>query len=374
MKRVKPQALQPGMVLAQDVFVKDEGDSAVLRTGNQLSERAIARLRGWNVEYVFVEGEEELSPAAQMLRQAHSAVQPPPPVITTELRQEAVNTLQRFFEGVSAVEGTQEVSAGMVENLNAVVDQLTDSLSLAKDSLVNINDLKQYDDYTYHHSLSVAVLSIGLAQQMGLPEGHIRPLGLCAIMHDIGKTAVPVEIIRKPSRLSDQEFSIIKTHSAAGQKYLVNTDIGDEDIWRGVLHHHEKFDGTGYPDGLRGVDIPLWSRIISVADVYDAMTSNRPYRTPMQSSEAIEFIMGGAGVHFDFDIVSALVRKVSPYPVGSVVELSTGAYALVLDCENQMRPIVELLGSGKVADLYRDRSMLSVVVKRLVPRDELALA
>jgi HD-GYP domain-containing protein (c-di-GMP phosphodiesterase class II) len=185
-------------------------------------------------------------------------------------------------------------------------------------------------------------------------------------MHDIGKTAVPVEIINKPSRLDEDEFNIIKNHPAAGYEYLKNANIGDEKMWLGVVCHHEKVDGSGYPLGLDGNEIPIWSRIISAADVYDALTSTRPYRTPMQPAEALEYIMGGIGSSFDYDVVSSFAKKVELYPVGSYVQLSNGVIAIVLDSKNATRPVIRNLETGDVYDLQSDRQLLSVVISRVI--------
>ncbi len=236
---------------------------------------------------------------------------------------------------------------------------------------MGIDELKSLEDFTYHHSLSVAVLSIGMGLRLGVHSRQLKQLGLAAMLHDIGKVLLPRNIYLKRGRLSADEYNIIKTHAPAGTRHLMDAKIGGEALWRNVLFHHERIDGKGYPSGIPGREIPLFSRVIAVADVYDALTSARPHRGSMLAADALEYIMGGADSQFDFDVVQALVSKVELYPVGSCVRLSDSSLALVLDNENPSRPVVEILGQGHTVDLYRDRRYLGVVVVRSVPDSEL---
>ncbi len=358
MKLVLVEELESGMTLAEDVFASEDSVSPIIRGGIVLTDYVIAHMKRRGIRSVYVErtGENEDEDAEEPQS---------PPALDPALQKEALTSIEELFLTAGQKDGPL-VSAQTVQHLDSVVHRLVDSLVTVEKTLVNITDLKSFDDYTYHHSLSVAVLAIAMGQYLGMSEVELNRLGTSAILHDIGKTAIPIDLIRKSSKLSPQEFDLIKTHSSAGYNYLTKNNIGDVEIWQGVLCHHERIDGSGYPGNLRGIDIPKWSRIISVADVYDALTSFRPYRRPMQPADAIEYIMGGTGSAFDFDMVTALVRKVDLYPVGSRVELSNGHTAMVMDNDNQMRPIVCLESNGDLVDLYRDRRYLSVVINRLV--------
>lgn len=373
MKMVPIKKVVPGMTLAQDVFVYQDKNTAYLRRGAALDAVTIRRLREHGVEKVYVEGLYTAPTRQPIVFETHTPVSRSMAPLPQQLRHDAISSLENLFTGGAIQEGDIHQAAQLVSQLDTVVSQLVNALSSDHAALVNISDLKSYDDYTYHHSLSVAVLSIGVGQYLGLSARQLNSLGLCAMMHDIGKTAIPIEIIRKPSKLDDDEYNTIKSHSSLGTSYLMEANIGNETLWGAVLFHHERMDGKGYPRGLKGNTIPVFSRIISVADVYDALTSARPYRQPMQPSEAIEYIMGGCNTAFDYDIVTALMHKVDLYPAGSIVQLSDGRYALVLDNENQLRPIVELLDSHNVIDLFRDRGFLNVTITRAVPENELAL-
>lgn len=377
MKMVFIDNMRPGMVVAQDVFALDSGSIPLVAKNALLTDVIIEKLEQRGIRFIYIKEKSDRPPASRRAYASSGADKPPArqfyvpkpkPVIDVKLREDAIKSLDEVFTSISI--GKEDVHASsvqIVKHLDKVVGQLVDSLQKDHSALVNINDLKSYDEYTFHHSLSVAVISIALGQYLGFDNKALHQIGMCSMMHDIGKTAIPIEIIHKTSRLDDEEFSLIKTHSPAGYDYLTKTVIGDEELCQGVLHHHEKTDGTGYPSGLQGDEIPLMSRIISVADVYDALTSNRPYRQPMQPADATEYIMGGVGTAFDYDIVSAFVKKMELYPVGSCIELSNGKLAIVLNNENQMRPVVRLATSGDILDLYRDRSCLSIVVNRLIP-------
>lgn len=373
MKIVYSEDFQTGMVVGRDIEMPASSGLPLVRRNTVLTAIIIESLRRWEIPAIFVMEEsdfsrrvpEDRSAGAPAARSSWLFVPKPKRIVTPELREEAISSLQAAFLTVSSTKDSlHESSAQILKQLDQVVEKLVKSLQRERGALVNISDLKSYDEYTFHHSLSVAVLSIAVAQRLGFGEKELRRVGMCAIMHDIGKTAIPIEVINKTARLNEEEYRLLKTHSLAGYKYLLDTVIRDEDILRGVLHHHEKLDGTGYPDGINGKEIPLWSRIIAIADVYDALTSDRPYRTPMQPSEAVEYIMGGVDKAFDYDVVKAFVQKLELYPVGGRVQLSNGEIAYIMNNENQMRPVVRLASTGKILDLCRDHRLLSVVITR----------
>lgn len=363
MKLVFIDNLKRGMITAADVYPPSSRTVPYVRKDTPLTNQMISEMRRLDIRFAYVQ-------EAPRVQEEKRPAKPPPvikpaPVISPKLRQEAVDVLENMFTSLQIGAEDIHASTQIVKQLDRVVDNLVQSIVNNSNVMVNINDLKSYDDYTYHHSLSVAVLSIAIGQYLNFDRKELNRIGMCAMMHDIGKTAVPIEIIHKPSKLDDQEFHTIQNHPPAGYDYLHRAEIGDEALWKGVLHHHEKIDGSGYPSRLKGEEIPLFSRIISVGDVYDALTSNRPYREPMQPAEAVEYIMGSIDTAFDYDIVSAFLKKVELYPVGSRVQLSNGMQATVLGNENLFRPVVRL-DSGEMLDLYRDHKVFSIVVSKLL--------
>jgi HD-GYP domain-containing protein (c-di-GMP phosphodiesterase class II) len=163
--------------------------------------------------------------------------------------------------------------------------------------------LEARDPYTYGHARRVARHATAVAKRMGLPRAEVARIRTAASVHDVGKVEIPLEIVQKPGSLSDEEFAAVKRHSAAGAELVA--DLGDEKLTRIVRHHHERFDGSGYPDGLAGERIPLGARIIAVADTFDAITSTRPYRPARPHKEALKLLSSEAGAQLDPDAVRA---------------------------------------------------------------------
>lgn len=356
MKLVPIKQLTEGMILFQDVYTENDSVVPLLRGDTIITQSHIDKLCEHQVERVCIVGDSDEPPFIVPNFEQ---------LVSIELQNDAVACLEKFFDVMRSSEGGQDYAPAIqaVKKLDNIVDRLLAALLSDADALININELKSYDEYTYHHSLSVAVLAIAVANNLGMGIEEIRAIGRCAIMHDIGKTAIPIEIINKPSRLDEKEFALIKNHSSKGFEYLVNNGIGDNELWQGVLCHHEKYNGEGYPFGFKGEEIPLASRIITVADVYDALTSCRPYRSPMLPAEAIEYIMAGVDTDFDYNIVNAFIEKIELYPVGSLIELSNGEQAIVLGSQKSLRPIVKLVSNGFVLDLYNDTSCLNITIK-----------
>lgn len=282
-------------------------------------------------------------------------------ILSKELKEQSLQDIN----SIAANFKNNQVKKSDFVTLQDTATQLIDYFSHDKSTMINIFDLKKYDDYTFHHSLSVCVMSLAIATELKFSKAELNELALSALLHDIGKVSVPKEILNKPSKLTPEEFTIMKQHPLNAGKYLLSNNLINQNIFRAIVCHHEKWNGTGYPSGLKEGQIPLYSRVISVADVYDALTSHRPYREPSEPTEAIEYIMGGCGSHFDPDIVKAFLRKVAPYPIGTKVKLSNDQIANVIsnNPEQPLRPIVSIINSDEVYDLYNDFSKLNITVK-----------
>ncbi|MCL2578596.1 MAG: HD-GYP domain-containing protein [Oscillospiraceae bacterium] len=364
MQLVHMNDIAVGMVVAQDVPAP-KGSIPLVRKGAVVDREVLRRMRLHDVHFAFISSAQPPARRSEA-PDAPSRIHMPTikPVISDALRAEGVSSLEDLFEqasiGLSDVHGS---TTSVIKNITNVVDRLVESLD--GQSVVSVLNLKSHDDYTYHHSMSVAALTIAIGQQMGFNKETLQRLGKCAMLHDIGKISIPTELINKPSRLLPEEFATMKGHSTAGHGYLTQT-FGDEDLLQGVVQHHERVDGSGYPYGAKKENIHPWSKIISVADVYDALTSNRSYRTASSPGDAIEFLMGGVGKDFDFDVVECFLQKVEIYPIGSKVQLSTGQLAVVYNSENKLRPVVRVLSTGDILDLYRDKNCRSVIITNIL--------
>ena len=228
---------------------------------------------------------------------------------------------------------------------------------------MDVNLIKISDEYTFKHSVDVAAISMMIGREYGLSKDEIHQLGITGLLHDVGKAKIPNEILNKPGKLTKEEFEIIKNHSLYGFEILREKDSFSPIILDGVLHHHEKMNGAGYPDCQKEGEISLFSRILSVADIFDALVTRRPYKGPISGREAMEMILA-LGEELDNKIIQSFIESVILYPVDSIVELSNGEMAKVVENNKRYptRPKVVEIKTGKVYDLSHDLRYNHIVV------------
>ena len=212
-----------------------------------------------------------------------------------------------------------------------LVEDISDSVSRNPGALISLARLKTVDDYTYMHSVAVCAMMVGLAKQLGLDESQTRLAGMAGLMHDIGKALMPMEVLNKPGKLSPAEFNVIKTHPSKGHRLLLTGRDVDPLILDVCLHHHEKTDGSGYPKGLKGDEISLFAKMGAVCDVYDAITSNRPYKSGWDPAESLRKMAEWTSGHFDAKVFQAFVKSMGIYPIGSLVKLTSGRLGVVVE-------------------------------------------
>ena len=212
-----------------------------------------------------------------------------------------------------------------------LVEEISNSVSRNPGALISLARLKTADDYTYMHSVAVCALMVALAKQLKLDEAQTRSAGIAGLLHDLGKAMMPMDVLNKPGKLTDDEFAIIKKHPEAGHELLQGCTGVDPIALDVVLHHHEKTDGSGYPKHLKAKEISVFAKMGAVCDVYDAITSNRPYKLGWDPAESLRKMAEWCSGHFDSRIFQAFVKSLGIYPVGSLVRLTSGRLGIVID-------------------------------------------
>jgi putative nucleotidyltransferase with HDIG domain len=211
-----------------------------------------------------------------------------------------------------------------------LVNDIVGSVDRNGDALISLCRLKIADEYTYMHSVSVCALMVSLGRQLGLDEATCRDAGMAGLLHDLGKAAIPQDILNKPGKLSDDEFTVVKAHPVKGYETLLASGVENERVLDVCRHHHEKMDGSGYPDKLNAENISLVARMSAVCDVYDAVTSNRPYKAGWDPAESVSRMASWQG-HFDPVVLQTFIKTIGIYPTGSLVRMASGKLAIVVE-------------------------------------------
>ena len=268
-----------------------------------------------------------------------------------------------------------------VIKLRKSVDPVIESISRNPDACLWVARLKQHDQYTYQHSLGASIWAVSLGRQLGLPKHDLRSLAMGSMLMDVGKLRVKRELLQAERSLSDGEMQDMREHVSYGLEILQESGVINQDVIDMVAHHHERFNGSGYPRGLRSDDIPAFARIAAIVDTYDAITSNRSHAHARSPSEAIKLLYGSRDTEFQAELVEAFIQAVGIYPAGTLVELSSGEVGVVVAeyRTRRLRPKIMVLldadkrqlGKSRMIDLQdasADESIKSLnIVKSLEP-------
>lgn len=329
-KRVLTKDLVEGMVLAENIY--DSEENVLLSEGIVIRNIYIKKIIEMNIESVIILNED--SAVVKLEPEFDDVVKRD--MIINETRVEAKRVVKESMESI--------IKTGSLdyEKLVVVVGQIIDEIFSNEDVTLNLANLKAVDDYIFHHSVNVCILSIITGIYMGFNKTRLVDLGVGAILHDIGKTLVPRDILNKPARLSYDEFEVIKRHSSFGHDLITRINGLSKESAEVVLSHHERYDGTGYPYGKDKDSIHIYAKIASLADVFDAVTSDRIYGSKEDSYIAVSYILEDSGKKFEPEIVKTFLRVIGYYPVGLNVMLNTGEYGVIVR-KNREKPLVRIL-------------------------------
>ncbi|QUH20757.1 HD-GYP domain-containing protein [Alkaliphilus sp. B6464] len=341
MRLVPIEYAREGNFLAQSLF--NDNGQILLSKGVMLNNRLILKIKEAGFLYIYIndnKNEEVIND-----------------VIKPEIRQKAIASIKKIYSDIEQENGisSQKRFDYTVTDLKNVIEGIVDDMFAEKEIMIQLVDIRNLDNYTYSHSVNVAILSLVIGISYGLNKNDLYDLTLGALLHDIGKMFIPENLLKKPGALTTDEFNIVQEHSLRGFNYMkdeLNINARSRII---SLQHHEKVDGTGYPYKLKDKEINLFSKIVSIADVYDGLTSDRIYRKAIPVHEALEYIMGGCGRLFDFNLVQAFVKKVVPYPIGTIIKLSNDVIGIVenVNLDFPLRPTVKIIREkGKICSEY----------------------
>jgi len=363
---IPSRKIPDGVELARDVVNGPPGTAPLLRAGVKLSARYATLLPKAGVGSVWIEDE---------LGEAIDVAEP----LTAETRAKVHRATAR---ALTAASGALRSGSGMprevLESLGDVATAMVNDLLDCPEAALALHDLGTFDDYTHRHSVQVTVLGLLIARRVWRTDGwtdyrgrrrfdqiedRMRKLGLGLLVHDVGKLVVPPEILNKPGRLTADEMAVMKTHAAAGVELLRPADLSPLPL-SVVRDHHERLDGSGYPEGLSAAQVQEFPRIAAVADVYDAVTSERVYKPAAPPHVGVGVVREGAGAQFCPNVVRHFGAVVMPYPVGHEIELPDGRRGVVasVDVEAPDAPTVRVLGAGGVEELVVDMAVAADAV------------
>lgn len=343
MRLIPIECVKEDTYLARTIY--DNNGRILLKEGTKLSNNLIEKIKALKIYSLYIIDEYSDKEIID--------------IISPELRQKSVKLVKDIFGNADSMKlanvefcslNKKETFSDLKKKeeyfntLKDLSEDLCKNILANKDISVGLVDIKNMDNYTYQHSVNVATLSVVLGVGIALPKEKLIDLCVGALLHDIGKVFVGKNIIQKPAGLTDEEFNIIKLHPQLGYDYIKNIPNIKTACKMVVLQHHERIDGTGYPNALVDEDINLLARIVSIADVYDALTSDRPYKRAMCPNDAFEFILSKAGTMFDFNLTKIFSRIMVPYPEGTLVKLSDNSIATV----TKTHPLYPLRPSVKI--------------------------
>ena len=360
-KYTSTRLLDEGMMIDQAII--DRTGRILIARKTVLDRFLIDSLRKMGVPGVYIrEGEEELDEEIEVAPETLETI------AKLKVADRAKVTLsdsvkQRVSQGIQFLYSDTS-SSDFANTANNITFSLMQAISENDAVAMNIDALKVCDEYTFKHSVDVATMAMIIARKSGLSNKDVYQIGVSGLLHDVGKSHIPNEILNKAGKLTEEEFTVMKNHTIYGYNILKEKSEISNEVIAGVLQHHEKINGRGYPLKLAGKQITPYARVLSVADIYDALVTERPYKKGFSAHDALEMIMAMTD-ELDVDFMRSFIDTVILYPVDTSVTLSNGERARVVKNTPHypMRPKVVGLKSGKVYDLANDVNCASIIIE-----------
>ncbi|EPY2273608.1 HD-GYP domain-containing protein [Clostridium sporogenes] len=336
-------------VLGRNIFSED--GQVLLKSGIKLTGNYIKKLRNLGVFYIYIQDE----------RLEDVVIEDPK---LMELKQTTMKSMTELMKNIHDFNGKSlKKSFNQVEEM---IDYIIDMGDVNR----SLYDIKTYDNYTYIHSLDTCIMTTFIGLSSGLNEKELKDVGIGAILHDIGKTRISNKIINKKGPLTDDEFMEIKKHPIYGSEILKKDFTMSDTVIKIVKQHHERIDGKGYPYGLKRKDISKYAKLVSICDVYDAISNDRCYRKKFTPNDAYELILSGSGTMFDEDLVKSFKNTFAIYPLGCRIRLSNGEEGYVINQNKGFpdRPIIRIFKDNNMKSFHQINLLKnpSLVIKSMV--------
>lgn len=313
--------LKEGMILGENLY--DSFGNILLSDGIFLKKSYILKIKEYDISKVYIKD----SSFKKYTYYEDKGIKDP---YLLETRLEAKKFVKEAMEKIY-------LDDSLSKKALRVVNKLIEELISNDEIVISLGKLREIDDYTLEHSVNVCIVSLFIGMTMGIDHKDLINLGIGAILHDIGKMMIPKSILNKPGSLTIDEYKIIKNHTTYGYDILKKSKRISEVAAQVALNHHERLDGNGYPLGKKENQINIYSKIVAISDVYDALTSDRVYKKKVEAHKALEYICKMVNIQFDNEIVKRLISCIGIYPLGSIVKLNTNELGLVVDI-NKIRP------------------------------------
>ncbi len=369
-KSVLSDKLKAGMVLGENIY--DKEGNILLSEGIILKDSYIKKIQNLNIDKINIRvfNLESVSHNSNIdYIKTYEDIE----FLSHKTKLEAKEIIKTTMEKISFK--TSEIET---EKIMIVVNKIVEDLLTNDSILMNLDRLRNVDDYTFEHSVNVCVLALVLGIKLGYNKEDLVELGIGAILHDIGKMLIPNEILNKPGPLTHEEYEIVKNHTTYGYDVLKKNSNISLVAAEVALCHHERPDGNGYPKGVKSNKIHTYSKIVAISDVYDALTSNRVYKNKIEPVKALEYIVSMSGTQFDSDLVYKFIECVGIYPLGSLVELNTKEVGIVIGINKKYpeKPVIRVLVDSfgnKISDHFEvdtsknlDVEILSIIKSNIL--------